>query len=365
MRLLAISRDNPNVMKTVWRLLSKEVEDLGNPGLLDLICYLHPTHTSFQKFCSALCELTEEEKEDGVVPVDVSSLIGQLHGWFNSSTARREDLTKIGEEFYDLNDDFEEELSQFFKRHVATRWLEMGPCLKRLLGRWRTTVHYFTVFLPASKDSSDKKAVQTDRFKSIHNALKPSTRETTKAKVKSTLYVCSLTNQYLKVFQSSKPMIHNLSSNSTEMFKSVAQLVLKESDFEKMCSNQSYSEVDFFDTDVLRSPSRCETLKTVISEELETLTVAEQRKLVYDVRFGLQHMSDYLQHHLPLSDPFLLNIGFLHPRARITWNGDTKPSLTAAAVYVAKHMKRFSEEELMGMQVQLGVYQARDEYKAF
>ena len=63
--------------------------------------------------------------------IEISFLLGSLHGWFNCFTARREDLTEIGEDFYEEFQDFDEH----FKRHVATRWLEMGPCLKRLLSR--------------------------------------------------------------------------------------------------------------------------------------------------------------------------------------------------------------------------------------
>jgi hypothetical protein len=39
----------------------------------------------------------------------------------------------------------------------------MEPCLIRLLSRWASTVHYFTIWLPQSQDSSDRNAVKTDR----------------------------------------------------------------------------------------------------------------------------------------------------------------------------------------------------------
>ena len=137
-KMISISRDNPNVMKTVFRLLKEKVTEAGNPALLDLICYLHPTHTAFQKCCQMLTQPDDEEDEDenGLEKVEISSLLGSLHGWFNCSTARREDLKDIGEGFYEEYEDFDEKLDQFFKRHVSTRWLEMGPCLKRLLSRY-------------------------------------------------------------------------------------------------------------------------------------------------------------------------------------------------------------------------------------
>ena len=133
-KMIAISRDNPNVMKTTYKLLRDKLEEAGNPCLIDCVCYLHPTHTAFQKCCEVLTQIDEEEKEAGVEKVSIATLIGALHGWFNT-TARREDLTEVGEELFEFFEDFDEKLDQFFKRAVSTRWLEMGPCLKRLLSR--------------------------------------------------------------------------------------------------------------------------------------------------------------------------------------------------------------------------------------
>ena len=65
--------------------------------------------------------------------VSISSLLSALHSFMNS-TARREDMTEVGQEFAG-DVDFKEKLEQFYKRHISTRWLEMEPCLKRLLGR--------------------------------------------------------------------------------------------------------------------------------------------------------------------------------------------------------------------------------------
>ena len=45
-RLLSLSRDNPNVMKKVARLLENEAKAAGNPKLFDAPCYLHPVSGS-------------------------------------------------------------------------------------------------------------------------------------------------------------------------------------------------------------------------------------------------------------------------------------------------------------------------------
>jgi len=167
-----------------------------------------------------------------------------------NSTARREDMTEVGQEF--VGDvDFNEKLEQFYKRHISTRWLEMEPCLKRLLGRWKTTVQYFTVYLPASSSPSDKKALKTDRYQLIFKAFKPSQEPKTKAKVIFLQYVCKLTLPFLTNFQSSKPMIHLLHTSSAELFESLARLIMKPAVFEEMESQSKYTEIDFFQKSTL------------------------------------------------------------------------------------------------------------------
>jgi hypothetical protein len=92
------------------------------------------------------------------------TLLGQLHGFFKTSTARREDMVEVREELAErLEDTFDEVLNQFFLRHVDTRWLESGPCIKRLLEHWESTVEYFMTYLPNSTLQNNKKAVKTKK----------------------------------------------------------------------------------------------------------------------------------------------------------------------------------------------------------
>ena len=83
------------------------------------------------------------------------------------------------------------------------------------------------------------------------------------------------------------------------------------------------------------------------------------RSVLADAKFALQGMFSYLCTHLPLTNNLLKNIGFLHPRARELWTGESgSPSLIDAAVSVAKEMKRFDEEEIVNLQIQLTIYQS-------
>ena len=224
-------------------------------------------------------------------------------------------------------------------------------------------MHYFTVFLPSSTDNSDMKACKTDRFKLIFSALKPGEELLTKARVKFLLYICELTSPFLKQFQSSKPNIHNLFSNSTEMFETIAKLVLKPKWFKKIGEILIMDKVDWFDSRLVLPAMECSSLVSLMRDEIDELpggvggSMAES--LLVDVMFAVNGMLDYLFKHLPVKNKLLKNIGFLHPRVRDVWDGvEGSPSLVDAAVYVAKEMNRFDEEEIVNIQTQLAVYQS-------
>ena len=119
-RMVCLSRDNPSVMKRVFKLLDAEVKTAGCRKLVDAPCLLHPTHTAFKTAVQSL-------------DMSLMSLLGNLHGFFKTSTARREDMVEVREELAEeLEDTYTEVLDQFFLRHVDTRWLESGPALQRL-----------------------------------------------------------------------------------------------------------------------------------------------------------------------------------------------------------------------------------------
>ena len=75
-KMISISRDNPTVMKAVFRLLRDKVTEVGNPALMDLICYFHPTHTVFEKCCKALtADLVEDD-----INIDDEDDVGHSRG---------------------------------------------------------------------------------------------------------------------------------------------------------------------------------------------------------------------------------------------------------------------------------------------
>ena len=108
-KVIALSHDNPNVMQATSRQLISKAKEEGNPAVVDLVCYLHPTHTAFQKMVKALNS-------------DIPGFLVALHSFFKQSTARREDRNLVQEKCaQEMEDDFAEELDQFYLRHVSSR----------------------------------------------------------------------------------------------------------------------------------------------------------------------------------------------------------------------------------------------------
>ena len=99
-KMVCFSRDNPTVMQKTARLLTEAVKAANCPKLVDLPCLLHPTHTSFKEAVK-------------VMDKSIVQLLGQLHSFFKTSAARREDLVGVREDMADrLEDQFDEVLDR-------------------------------------------------------------------------------------------------------------------------------------------------------------------------------------------------------------------------------------------------------------
>ena len=121
------------MIKGFGRILNEKCIANGNPKMIESPCSLHPCHTSLKK------GLDEMSFNPDLFLVDI-------HGFFKLSTARREDLDELRAE---LEAEGEKE---FFHRHVASRWLTMGPTTERVLKHWKVLLEYFIGFLHKSTD---------------------------------------------------------------------------------------------------------------------------------------------------------------------------------------------------------------------
>ncbi|CAF5139890.1 unnamed protein product, partial [Rotaria sp. Silwood1] len=108
-----IGRDNPNVNKTVERLIDEELKKGGGELLKLGSCNIHVVHNAFKAGTTVSCWHIQDFCID-------------LWSWFCRSPARKEDFVKLGEE---LNEEVEKSILYF----VCTRWVLLGKVVDRSL----------------------------------------------------------------------------------------------------------------------------------------------------------------------------------------------------------------------------------------
>ena len=335
--MLCLSRDNPNVMKRVFKLLEELVKQSNNPKLVDAPCFLHPTHTAFKQGAKALLG-------------DIMSLLGNLHGYFKTSTARRADMVEVREELAEtLQDQFEEVLDQFFLRHVDTRWLESASCLDRLLKHWDSTVEYFMVYLPNSPMQNNKKAVKSKKYKKIASQLCQEEEVKTKIRVKFLVLVAQTTQTFLTLLQSQKPMIHQLQELAFDMFSRLSNMVIK---VEKRPTKASkVKTLDLSDSSVLLTSKECGFL-ACCSQDVAMLTSEDRQEMRRELRESVLATLKYMQTNLPWDKPLYEQLSFMDPMKR------TASETVTNGVAVAVFLNRFTQPEQVHLSVLLGQYQA-------
>ena len=336
-RMVCLSRDNPAVMKKVFRSLEAAVINEKNPKLVDAPCLLHPTHTAFKKAVLAL-------------DMNLVSLLGNIHGFFKTSTARREDMIEVREELEEeLEEVFTEVLDQFFIRCVDTRWLESGPAIQRLLEHWPSTVRYFMDYLPNSPNQNNKKAIKSKKFKAIADFLGPAEEVKTKVRAKFLALLAGLTKSFLTILQAVQPMVHRLLPLAREMFMKIATLVIKPE-----ARPETYTEIkklNLKDVKKLLDPGDCGFMSCCRSE-VNNMDREDRKAIKKEMRGSVVVMLSYLQSNIPWECSLLQKLNFLDPKNR------TDSNTAENGVDVAKILYRFSEEELGSLAVQLNTYQA-------
>ena len=335
--LICLSRDNPNVMKRVFKLLEEELKGSNNPRIVDAPCLLHPTHTAFKNAAKSL-------------NMDVVSLLGNLHGWFKTSAARREDMVEVREELAEqLQDELEEHLDQFFLRHVDTRWLESQQCFQRLLDHFDSTVEYFTEYVSNSPLQNNKSAVKSKKYQKIIVHLCPDQVVQTKIRIKFLILLAETTKTFLTLLQSQKPMIHQLINLAFDVFKRLSNLVVKPA--KRPNQPRKVKELDLSNPDNLLSTREC-GFNSCCMEDVAKLGSNDRHDMRAEMKRAVVEMMKYLQANIPWENKFYTQLSFLDPVQR------TDSDIPARGVAVAEYLKRFGEEQKVTLVVQLGQYQA-------
>ena len=176
-------------------------------------CYLHPTHTAFQKAVQKL-------------DVDIYSFVVKLHTFFKlredrnlASSSSSYSRNLVQEELAaNLGEAFTEVIDRFFVRHVSTKWLELQEVVMRVLELWESTKEYFMVFLPKSKVQCNKNAVKTDGYKEIAAFLHRDNEKLNKARLEWVAGQANLSRPFLLRLQRRDPLIHELYDQCGQLF---------------------------------------------------------------------------------------------------------------------------------------------------
>ena len=337
-KLLVISRDNPNVMRSYNNLLEEEVKKMGNPQMFQSPCTLHPTHTSFKKGLEEL-------------DFDADSFLISIHSWFKVSTARREDFTELR-----INLDLEDEkVYDFFLRHVSTRWLTMKHVAQRILDHFLSLTEYFLTYLPNSTEPSHKLAVKSDQYQKIVKILKPAVNAANFARLKFIVYLSTKTETFLKTFQSEKPLGYKLHTDCCLLIANLMTSVVDGEYVPKTCDGKKFLKVDCEAERKKKKPSK--TLPALASKKCDfgpvvdaavaKCKIEDQQILKLEFKNAMITMINYLVDHLPLDSKFLKDLSFSNPT--MIESTDFAPAL----IRVAEATKRFSDTEIQSLNTQL------------
>ena len=182
-KVLALSRDNPNVMKSFANKFNEVALDEGNPNIYQAPDYLHPAHQALRE---AMVKLA----------VDMDDFFTDVFKFFQHTTARREDVLEIRINLVNGEDDL------FFKRHVNSRWLSTVPVAKRILQHWESLREYIVNFLPKDKSQASKNTIETERFKRMFNILRNSNYRKNKARIELIIFLGDLNLIFMKTILS-------------------------------------------------------------------------------------------------------------------------------------------------------------------
>lgn len=207
-KLFAIGRDNPNVNKSLMKMMTAEVQKVGGQIIDYGACILHTAHNGFGK---GLKELS----------VDVDMLTKCIHGFFKKSTIRRE---AFADELLDIDEE-----PTNFRRHVTTRWLSMKPALVKIDKYFPAIEKYFLTSLPvlvAKGDTNAKEAKKTKYYELITTEIR---KAKCRATIKQVIYVCDIFSPFMHEMQDDGPLIHRLYERCVYLLLSIVECIIKES----------------------------------------------------------------------------------------------------------------------------------------
>lgn len=281
-KLIQCSMDGPNVNLRFIKDLNLHLDTLKLRPIIDIgPCSLHIVHNAVKKGISEL-------------ECDVENFVLNVFYWFKQSAARREDYHEI--QLSELIESFHE---HFFLRHVESRWLTLGPVCERIIEQYAALKIYFLEFLPKQNIKFGEK------YNVISNFLKdPNTLVTLN-------FVCFYSNifvSYLNMFQKTSPLIHVIFRKQCELIRNIMLKFLKQSVVQSK-EGLPLKNINYDDGKNWLSLN----LMDVGSATKKLISYPEDKDFLHSVRKVYLTTCKYLLSHLPIKNPILHDLKYIHP----------------------------------------------------
>lgn len=163
------------------------------------------------------------EKAANVLPAAIEEILIDIYYYFKKSSKRQDSLGMF-QDMYDID-------QKKMIKHVATRWLSIDRCLKRLLDNWVALKEYFTNENDQFKKQSKSKGKSSvnmlhKKLEKIADFLRSPTN-----KLYTMFLLCAHATfaTFLTVMQAEEPKIHVLQSNIRSLERTILSKFIKPS----------------------------------------------------------------------------------------------------------------------------------------
>ncbi|CAF1660527.1 unnamed protein product, partial [Adineta ricciae] len=298
-KMLMLGRDNPNVNKTIEKLMDQQIRierDKQSPstikstiGLIDIgSCPLHLIHNSFKIGI-------------GQTNWPIEEFLNNLVFWFNRSPSRREDYRNVAKHL-------SSKPGRFIRRFTLTRWLDIGPILERVIDQWTNLIVYFSEFIP----NKDQISMKNQRYLQITAALQ------SKSLLIRLHFLVFLHNhvyqQILVWLQQTQPLIHLLYDECEQLIRRLFSCFIRE-DLIKHKSIDAFMNISYYSQENQKCDATINIGETT-RRYLHELSVEEKQEFFHTTRTIYFSITEELLRTLPLTNDLLRHLQCLHPSMR-------------------------------------------------
>ena len=192
-------------------------------------------------------------------------------------------------------------------KHVSTRWLSIGKCLKRLLTNWEPLKSFF-------KQEVADKTLAPNASKKASKILETLRSRSTRLYIMFLSYTIKLFDSFLTVNQSDSPKAHKMQNSCRKLIRDILVRFVVPAAFG---GGKSIEDVNYkskynlkHDKDLIIGE-----MSRVFIENKESNGLNEEKvKDFYKhVKLYFTTCTDYMIKNLPISDPFLKHLAVADP----------------------------------------------------